>query len=137
MKSYKLNSKDKKLIETATQVIKQNYKRNHHINSSVGCALEASSGKIYKGINIKNLVSSPVSLDAEEGAIDQMLAQGDREVKTIVSIHKRGAIYEVFSPCGHCRQLLIQFGNPYVIISKTKKVKLKDLYPSPFLKWTR
>lgn len=131
MKYYKLTKQDKDLIEIAREVIKDNCKRKGSIIFSVACALLSSSGKIYKGVNIKNLISSPVSIDAEMGTIDQMVTAGDRKIKTIVSVHKIGKKYKIFQPCGHCRQIIIQFGNPFVIISKNKKVKIKDLYPLP------
>jgi len=38
----------------------------------------------------------------------------------------------VLPPCGKCRQLLREFGNPYVILklhSRYLKVRLAELYP--------
>jgi len=131
MKYYKLTKQDKELIIVAKELIKKNYRRNTSIASSTGCALISSKGNTYKGINLKNLISSPVSVDAEIGAIDQMATAGEREIKTIVSVHKIPKNYEIFRPCGHCRQMISQFGNPFIIISNTKKVKLFDLYPLP------
>jgi cytidine deaminase len=40
--------------------------------------------------------------------------------------------YLILPPCGACRHNLSKFGNPWVIVSKTKKAKLKELYPLPF-----
>lgn len=131
MRKYPLSKEDKLLMKEAERIVEKNYNKKGSVNSSVGCALMSSSGKVYGGINLHNLASSPASIDAEEGAIDQMITQGERKILTIVSIHKRGKKIDVFQPCGHCRQAISQFGNPFVIISKSKKVKLSDLYPIP------
>lgn len=137
MKTYPLTKQDKELIRIAKEIIDKNYRRNNAINTSVGCALMSNAGKIYKAINIQNKVSYPVSLDAEEGVIDQMFSAGCKKIKTMVSVHKLKKGYEIFQPCGHCRQLISQFGNPFIIISNTKKVKLKSLFPLAFSKWTK
>jgi len=137
MKTHPLTKEDRELIEIAKRVVDKNYQRKRAINSSVGCSLISSSGKIYIGSNIQNRVSYPVSIDAEEGAIEQMFTRGERKIKTIVSVHKIEKGYEIFTPCGHCSQLILQFGNPFVIISKTKKVKIKNFMPLAFTKWTK
>ena len=128
----KLNSKDKKLIEIASEVVKSNSDLYPPECPHVGAVLLAKSGKIYKGINI--LTSH--SICAEQVAIGQALACGEREFDTIVSVSLDSAgNTEVVSPCGVCRYLFDKLGlDIYVIVRDTEnnmnlKVKPDELLP--------
>ena len=129
MKIYKLTQKDLKLIEEAKKVIKRNYRNKGEVLSTVGASLESKSGKIYCGVNIESKTSAPTSICAETGAISNMLSNGEREIKTIVGLWIDGKKYGIMPPCGACRHIISQFGNPFVILDNNKKVKLNDLYP--------
>jgi len=132
MKTYKLNKKDKELIEIARQVISKNYRDDSAISSTVGSALITDSGKIYRGINIHSNSSGPTSICSETAAIAQMVSEGGKKVNTIASVSGvKGKKGYVLQSCGSCRHIISQFGNPFVIISKNKKTKLIDLYPLP------
>ena len=74
--------------------------------------------------------SAPSSFCAEYAAVGTMVSEGATEILTIVAVNGKKNI--VFPPCGKCRQLLREFGNPYVILklqSRYVKVKLAELYP--------
>jgi len=134
MRFCRLTKEDKALIETALEMIKKNRIETKSISASVGAALIAGSGKVYAATNIKNYGSAPTSIDAEVAAIACMFASGERKIKTIVAVHmpdRQSDAWHIFQPCGACRHVIMQFGNPWVIISKTKKVRLSDLYPMP------
>ena len=133
MKLYKLGKKDKALIEIAKEVIEKNRIESEALSSSVGAALLTNKGNIYVGVNIESHSSAPTSICAEMGAIANMFASGERKIKTIVAVHMRAGWKRgrVLQPCGACRHIISQFGNPWVIISKTKKTRLSDLYPMP------
>ena len=131
MKTYKLTNEDTNLIEIAKEVISKNHIENNSISCKVGSALITSKGRIYRGINIHSKTSGPTSICAETAAIAQMVSDGERKMKTIVAVWIDGRKWDVSQPCGACRHIISQFGNPWVIISKTKKTKLSDLYPLP------
>ncbi len=129
MKTYKLNEKDKELINMAKEVIKKAYSKTNSTSTSVSCILRTKSGKVYIGVNIRSIYSPPTSICAETGAIDQMAANGERDIETIVALWNTGKKLKVLPPCGACRHIIAQFSNPFVIISDNKKTKLKELYP--------
>ncbi len=132
MKKYKLNEKDLKLIEIAKNLIKKRYTRNEIFQTSVGCALETNKNNVYLGVNIHSLTSTPTSIDAEQNAMGNMVTNGERTIKTIVAIHNpKNKNLVIFQPCGVCRHIMSQFGNPFIIINSKYKVKLSDLYPLP------
>ena len=64
-----------------------------------------------------------------------MISNGEKEIKTIVAVwyNDKTKKYQVIPPCGKCREMMHQLGkknwDTKVIISKNKKVKLKDLLP--------
>ncbi len=82
----------------------------------VGCALRASSGKVYAGCNVEN-VSYPVGTCAEAGAIAAMVCGGDSKIKDILIYADSD---KLISPCGACRQRIVEFSD------KETKVYLSD-----------
>lgn len=71
----------------------------------VGAAILASSGRTYAGCNVEN-ASFGGTICAERGAIMQMVASGDRTPAALVVV-TRGTTPA--SPCGICRQVLVEF----------------------------
>jgi cytidine deaminase len=75
---------------------------------------------------------------AEYQAIGSMISNGEKEIKTIVAVwfDNNKNKYEIIPPCGKCREMIKQSSNnnmnTEVILSKTKKVKLKELLPNPW-----
>jgi cytidine deaminase len=125
MKIYALTKEDKELIQTAKDTIKKVYRKTNAISVSVGSSLKAKSGRIYSGVNIRSRWSPPTSICAETGAISQMVTNNEENIDTIVAVHEG----KIIPPCGACRHIISQFGNPFVIISNNKKVKISELYP--------
>ena len=78
----KLTKQDKELIEIATELVKANCDIYTNLSMHVGCVGKSKSGKIYKGINLK----SSHSVCAEQVAIGQAFACGEREFDTIVAV---------------------------------------------------
>ena len=62
-----------------------------------------------------------------------MISNGEKEIKKIVAITDKG---KIIPPCGKCREMILQSckknKDTEVIISKIKKVKLKELLPYPW-----
>lgn len=132
----KLNKEDYELIEIASGVAKENADIRPMMEVVVACALKGKSGKIYKGINIK----TSHSICAEQVAIGQGLASGEREFDTIVTVKLDGdGNCHVVSPCGLCRYTFdkLQFHKLNVLVEDSKnnavlKVSADSLLPYPY-----
>lgn len=128
MRRYKLNSDDKKLIETALDVINKNFDDGVY-NHTVGCAVRCKSGKIYKGVNCDGIHGAC----AEYIAIGAAVSNGEREFDTIVAAHEKH-LNGVIPPCGNCRQMLFEYCPDIKVILNDEsgnliKVKACDLLP--------
>ena len=131
----KLSKTDLELIKFAESVAKTNSDIYVDKSLHVGCAILAKSGKVYKGINIK----SSHSVCAEQIALGQALACGEREFDTIVSVKlEADGSSNVVSPCGLCRYIFdkasinINFIVPDVKKDKLTKVNITELLPYPY-----
>ena len=76
----------------------------------VGACLRAASGRLYAGCNVEN-AAYPAGQCAEAGAIGSMVAGGDHVIVEVVVFTERA---ELCSPCGRCRQQLVEFASPDV-----------------------
>lgn len=70
----------------------------------VGAALLSKSGKIYLGANIENS-SYGLTMCAERIALFTAIIEGEREFEAIAIA---GDSDEYISPCGACRQVLVE-----------------------------
>ena len=132
MKTYKLTEEDKRLIEIAKETIVNAYRKNHKTSTTNAAVILTKSKRIYRGVNIEVRTSNPISICAETGAIASMVTDSETEIKTVVTVWlspKKSNNWGIIPPCGACRHFLSQFGNPFVILSENKKVRLKSLYP--------
>ena len=81
-------------------------------NLLVGTALRAASGKIYTGCNVEN-ASFPIGSCAERGAIATAVqAEGAQFALVAIAVaafNRAGEPLPV-TPCGACRQALVEFG---------------------------
>lgn len=132
IKTHRLTEEDKGLIEVAKATIINAYRRNHKTDTTNGAAIITENGTVYRGVNVEVRSSPSVSLCAEMGAVNQMMTNNETEIKTVVtywlSPHNKNN-WKIIPPCGACRHLLRQFGDPYIIISPTKKTRLSELIP--------
>ncbi|MFN0058297.1 MAG: cytidine deaminase [Planctomycetota bacterium] len=74
-----------------------------HSNYAVGAALLARDGTIHTGCNVEN-ASYGLTICAERTAIFSAVAAGQREFVALAVVTSDGA-----TPCGACRQVLIEF----------------------------
>jgi cytidine deaminase len=61
-----------------------------------------------------------------------MVSSGEKEIETIVAVSMTKNRYHVLPPCGKCRELMREFGGPYVIVEigrTLRKLKLPQLIP--------
>ncbi len=75
---------------------------------AVGVCLRSESGKLYAGCNVEN-AAYPQGQCAEASAIGAMVTAGD---KRIVEVLVLGSGEELCTPCGGCRQRLVEFARP-------------------------
>ena len=106
----------------------------------VGAALLTERGKIYTGCNIENAAYTPSNC-AERTAFFKAVSDGERNFRAIAIVGgKEGEKdYDFCSPCGVCRQVMMEFCNPetFQIILAVSKDKydvftLKELLPLGF-----
>lgn len=99
---------------------------------AVGAALRSSSGNVYTGCNLENIVLSE-SYCAEKVALVKALEAGERSFDAI-------AISTTSSPpatpCGSCRQMLFHWGIPVVVSANDREQttvwRIEALLPEAF-----
>ncbi|NLO90078.1 MAG: cytidine deaminase [Clostridia bacterium] len=121
----------KGLIEEAEKARKQAYAP--YSNFPVGCAVLGASGTVYRGCNVEN-ASLSLTLCAERAAIAGALCAGEREILALAIISHSP---EPISPCGACRQFILEFGEDITVImadrdKRYEVKKIKELLPLPF-----
>jgi len=125
-----LDEKDRRLIAAAADVIHRNFREDRH---TVGAAVRCPSGKTYVGVNVDSCGYGPC---AEPIAIGAAISAGETGIEAIVAVEGRSGKYGVISPCGNCRQLLLDYaGDAMVIVvhdGNTMKARARDLLPAPY-----
>ena len=123
------------LIDEAIEVSKKAYVNYSHF--PVGAVLIDENGRKFKGVNMENS-SFGLSLCAERNAISTAVTEGMKEMKLIVVT---GDTDGPISPCGACRQVLLETENRYdkpikIILYGTDKIdvleNVKQLLPVSF-----
>jgi cytidine deaminase len=102
----------------------------------IGAALEAERGAVYTGCNVENS-SFGLTICAERVALHCAVAHGSRKFKRLV-IYTADA--GPLSPCGACRQVLMEFVPRLPILSigrrgLRREFELADLLPQAFGWW--
>lgn len=101
---------ERKLVALALEVRTRAYAPYSHF--PVGAAVLAESGKIYLGCNVEN-ASYGLCLCAERNAIAAAIAGGERQFRAIAVV---GGNRTPASPCGACRQVLVEFSPAMQVI---------------------
>ncbi len=98
----------------------------------VGAAVLTDSGEIHRGTNVEN-ASFGLSICAERNAVFQAVAHGARKVTALVVYTPTAA---ATTPCGACRQVLLEFGAEALVICCTdheeRRFALPELLPAAF-----
>jgi cytidine deaminase len=130
VKYEEIDSQDQELIEAATDVIRRNYRKGRH---SVGAAVLGASGRIYTGVNVESCGYGPC---AEPVAIGAAIGNGEREFLSIVAVASRDQGYCLLSPCGNCRQLLVDYAPQAMVILERRgtavKTAARNLLPAAY-----
>lgn len=95
------------LFKVAEAVLQNSY--SPYSNYKVACALRTSDGSVFSGCNVEN-ASYGLTQCAEASAIGSMVSSVG--LVKIVEILILVAAAEPASPCGACRQRLVEFANP-------------------------
>ena len=100
----------------------------------VAAILESESGAYFTGVNIESS-SYSLTLCAERVALFKALSEGERRFKRIYIISDAE---EPVSPCGACRQVLMDFASEIEVIMfsrdghQRRAMPLKGLLPVAF-----
>ena len=99
--------------------------------ATVAAAIRSSTGKIYTGVCIH--LSCGLGFCAEHAAAAEMIKAGETQIQMIVAV----ADDCILSPCGRCREFLIQIdprnAASLVILDDNQSVRLGDLLPHHWL----
>jgi len=126
------------LISHALQARNQSY--SPYSNFAVGAALLSKDGKLYTGCNIENAAYTPGNC-AERTALFKAVSEGVREFSSIAIVGgpKGTDTLDLCTPCGVCRQVMMEFCDPktfQVILAKDpenyKIFTLEQILPMGF-----
>lgn len=128
----RLTVQDRELIGEARRLIKRRYAPDRH---HVAAALRTKSGRVFAALHLDTYVGC-CSVCAEAAAVAHAATEGEREIQTIVAVRYRGrGEPRVVSPCGACRELLADYGDPVVIYSNNgtlHKARASRLLPAKY-----
>lgn len=96
----------------------------------VGAALVTKEGTVYTGCNIEN-ASYPLTNCAERTAVFKAVSEGEKDFQMLVVT---GDTEGPISPCGACRQVLVEFCDPDMpVVLTNKKGDIKETTVSELL----
>ncbi len=126
-----MNKDFQKLINKAIEARLNSYAP--YSKFSVGSALITKDGTIFTGCNIEN-ASLGLSICAERVAIYKAVSSGYKSFKALAII---GDTDDPCTPCGACRQVILEFSPDMEVImtnlhQKIKITKAKELLPDMF-----
>lgn len=137
-----LSADDQELIRAAIGALANSYAR--YSNFNVGAALRLADGTVFIGANQEN-AAFPSGLCAERSAI--FAAQSNRPDQAITTLaiaarNSNGLMENPISPCGGCRQVILEVEDRYqkpvrILLYGTRGVycinSVKDLMPLSFV----
>ncbi|GAC56684.1 cytidine deaminase [Gordonia hirsuta DSM 44140 = NBRC 16056] len=95
----------------------------------VGAAAVGVEGHIVRGCNVEN-VSYGLGVCAEVALVSAAVSSGVRQLRAISVCDAHGRI---LTPCGRCRQVLLEFGGPGMIVDTVHGPRaLAELLPDAF-----
>ncbi|CAI5448821.1 unnamed protein product [Caenorhabditis angaria] len=131
MESVPQDFSDLELVYLARNAMKKAY--CPYSKFPVGAVVFTECGQLIEGCNVEN-ASYGGTICAERSAICSAVSQGYTKFKAIAIVTE---LTEPASPCGLCRQFLVEFGNYKVVIGTASNSKLlitttMDLLPNAF-----
>lgn len=105
------------LINLAIETSKKAYVPYSHF--PIGAVLVAKDGSIYTGVNIEN-ASFSLTNCGERTAIFKAVSEGQRDFSELIVY---GETERPISPCGACRQVMVEFFKPDLKVTLVAKDK--------------
>ncbi|MCH7228560.1 cytidine deaminase [Haloferula sp. A504] len=94
----------------------------------VGAVVVGTGGEVFAGCNVENL-SYGLTICAERVAVGSAVAAGVTEIIAAVVVAETE---QPVSPCGACRQVLAEFGDPELLLvgrHGSERFRLSELLP--------
>ena len=115
------------LVARATEAAQHAYAPYSRLR--VGAAAAVDDGRVVIGCNVEN-ASYGLTLCAECALVGQLHLSGGGRLMALVAVDSDGT---VLSPCGRCRQLLMEHGGPELVVLGIAGVKpMIELLPDSF-----
>ena len=145
IESYQLDElspQDQELVQAAIEATKNAYA--NYSRFYVGAALRLENGKMVIGANQEN-AAFPSGLCAERTAVFAAQANyPDSPIETlaIAGRNEKGVLPDPITPCGACRQVILEIEDRYkkpikILLYGTQKIycvrSVKDLLPLSFV----
>ena len=134
MESRKMSVDEQKLIDAATEV--RPHAHAPYSGYHVGAALIDDKGDMYTGCNVEN-TAFPQGTCTEANAIGAMVAAGGKRIVAIAAVGGTDDI-EACTPCGGCRQRILEFADEntrIILIGDGKQISsysIDELLPAAF-----
>ncbi len=134
MRSEENGTKREALWEQAKLVSELAY--SPYSGVKVGAAVLDSQGRIHSGCNVEN-ASYGLTQCAERNALATAIAAGARPGE-LVEIAVYATSFEVLSPCGACRQVMVELLSDTATVhcgsdrGSINSWPIESLFPSPF-----
>ena len=134
MESHEMTVDEQQLIDAAKEV-----RPNAHAPYSgykVGAALIDDTGTLHTGCNVEN-AAFPEGTCAEANVIGSMVATGGKRIVAIAAVGGADEI-EACTPCGGCRQSILEFAdeNTRIILigdgNRIDSYSIDELLPAGF-----
>ncbi len=134
MEAHVMTVDEQQLIDAAKAV-----RPNAHAPYSgfkVGAALIDDTGTLHTGCNVEN-AACPEGTCAEANAIGSMVAAGGKRIVAIAAVGGADEI-EACTPCGGCRQSILEFADEntrIILIGDSNRIilySIEELLPAAF-----
>ena len=137
-----LSKEEQELVQAAIDATGNSYSPYSHFK--VGAALRLADGEIVIGANQEN-AAFPSGLCAERSAIFAAQSQRPDQAITMLAIaakNKKGLLADPVTPCGACRQVVLEMEDRYkhpvrILLYGTNGIycinSVKDLLPLSFV----
>jgi cytidine deaminase len=132
-----LTDGDHELIAAANAVLEEHYRPFWH---TVAAAIRSRDGRIWTGLHIGTTVGR-LAICAEAVAFGRALLDGDGTIQTAVAVRhpkpeEENRELAVVSPCGACREMVLDHAPEAMIIVKDSniliKLPIRTLLPLPY-----
>jgi cytidine deaminase len=132
-----LTENDHELIAAANAVLEKHYRPFWHM---VGAAIRSRDGRIWTGLHIGATVGR-LAVCAEAVAFGRAVLDGDGTIETAVAVRhpkpeEENRELAVVSPCGACREMILDHAPEATVIIKDASVLIKlpirTLLPLPY-----